>query len=202
MKEYTNDTIYQSLQKYVEISDGEEEILDVSNVNYDAYSNPVYTENDNKSAWERAYSAYKKYLKLSDNKAYLFLFGAIYVTTDGFSSFSDNTNSDEKYIGRGPIRVRWELNYKNVYTNFFCKHKLKDKDIVKHPELADDPYIGSLLSIGWLVVSTPGKKIIEACNTYNYNELCLRLFGNYNKLQELINSINGLLKDNNMYTKK
>jgi predicted chitinase len=67
-------------------------------------------------------------------------------------------------------------------------------DIVNNPELANDPEIGSLLTIGWLAVTENGRKAIAESNNYNIEALTRAINGGYNGLNDRIRRTNELLK--------
>jgi putative chitinase len=53
-----------------------------------------------------------------------------------------------RYKGRGPIQVTGRANYTAIYNKFFVPNGLGHYNVVQNPELAEDPMIGALLSIG------------------------------------------------------
>ena len=53
-----------------------------------------------------------------------------------------------RFKGRGPIQVTGRSNYEKIYKEFFVPNGLGQYDVVNNPELANDPEIGSLLTIG------------------------------------------------------
>lgn len=81
----------------------------------------------------------------------------------------DNSNQDywkpvngKIYCGRGPVQVTWYGTYKKIYERFFVPNGLGEYDIVNNPDLANDPKIGILLSIGYFAVSRP--EAVQAMN--------------------------------------
>ena len=87
-----------------------------------------------------------------------------------------------KFKGRGPIQVTGRANYEKIYKNFFVPNGLGEYDIVSNPELASDPKIGSLLSIGWLATTSNIIQIpfswalaIKLCNSALVPYFSLRL---------------------------
>lgn len=88
------------------------------------------------------------------------------------------------YYGRGPIQVTWYENYKKIYETFFKKAGLSQYDIVKNPDLALDPKIGSLLSMGFFMLPGNGKKAVAAANAGNVKSCTRYINGGYNGLED------------------
>lgn len=88
------------------------------------------------------------------------------------------------YYGRGPIQVTWYHNYKNIYESFFKKIGYEKYDVVRNPDLALDPVIGSLLSIGWFTLPGNGKRAIEAANRGDVRTCSKAINGGYNGLED------------------
>lgn len=61
---------------------------------------------------------------------------------------NNQTGDGRRFKERGPIQVTGRANYEKIYKDFFVPNGLGEYDIVNNPELAKDPYVGSLLSIG------------------------------------------------------
>lgn len=98
-----------------------------------------------------------------------------------------------RFKGRGPIQVTGRANYEKIYKDFFVPNGLGQYDIVNNPELANDPEIGSLLTIGWLAVTENGKRAIAESNNYNIEALTRAVNGGNNGLQDRIRRTNDLL---------
>lgn len=164
---------------------------------------------DNESAWNKAWEEYGSELGLKDDKAYNYLLGQILHESGGFEYMEEIADGSayegrkdlgniyegdgKKFKGRGPIQVTGRSNYEQIYNNFFVPNDLGKYDIVNNPELANDPYIGSLLSIGWLTATENGKKAITESNNYNIRELTKAINGGYNGLADRIRRTNELL---------
>ena len=85
------------------------------------------------------------------------------------------------------------FNYEKIYKDFFVPNGLGEYNIVNNPELAKDPYIGSLLSIGWLATTSNGKRAIDAANRYDVKGATYAINGGYNGLNDRIKRTNELL---------
>lgn len=167
----------------------------------------------NESAWNEVWNQFGSQLGLKDKKAYLYLLGQIKHESGDFQHMEEIADGSayegrkdlgniqrgdgKKYKGRGPIQVTGRSNYEKIYNEFFVPNGLEEYDIVNNPELANDPRIGSLLSIGWLTVTNNGKKAIAESNNYNIEALTKAINGGYNGLKDRIRITNDLLKQNN-----
>lgn len=105
-----------------------------------------------------------------------------------------NKGDGKKYKGRGPLQVTGRSNYEKIYNEFFVPNGLGEYDIANNPELANDPKIGSLLSIGWFAVTDQGKQAIVSANNYDIRGVTKAINGGYNGLQDRIKKTNDLLK--------
>lgn len=105
-----------------------------------------------------------------------------------------NKGDGKKYKGRGPLQVTGRSNYEKIYNEFFVPNGLSEYDIVNNPELANDPKIGSLLSMGWFAVTDQGKQAIASANNYDIRGVTKAINGGYNGLQDRIKRTNDLLK--------
>lgn len=168
------------------------------------------TNKENESAWNKAYSQYRNQLGLKDDKAYTYLLGQILHESGDFNYMEEiadgsayegrtdlgnvNKGDGKKYKGRGPIQVTGRSNYEQIYNNFFVPNGLGNYDVINNPELANDPYIGSLLSIGWLTATENGKKAIAESNNGNIEALTQAINGGSNGLDDRIRRTNELLK--------
>lgn len=166
----------------------------------------------NKQCWDKIYSELGHLLGLKDHKAYLYLLGQLMYESGNFKYMEEiasgkayegrkdlgNTSPGDgiKYKGRGPIQVTGKANYKRIYEKFFVPNGLEEYNIVDNPELGSDPNIGSLMSMGWLVVTENGKKAISAMNNYNVKMATKYINGAYNGLESRIKKTNELLKAN------
>ena len=165
----------------------------------------------NEEAWTDAWSKYGISLGVKDQKAYAYLLGQIKHESGDFK-YMEGLNTGEEYEGRkdlgntqsgdgkrykerGPIQVTGRTNYEKIYKDFFVPNGLGEYDIVNNPELAKDPYIGSLLSIGWLATTNNGRRAIESANKYDVKGATYAINGGYNGLNDRIRRTNDLLKN-------
>lgn len=164
----------------------------------------------NESAWNAAWERYGSTLGIKDLKAYAYILGQVKHESGDFKYMEEiasgsayegrkdlgNTQKGDgkKYKGRGPIQVTGRANYEKIYKDFFIPNGLGEYDIVNNPELAKDPYVGSLLSIGWLAVTQNGKRAIAAANNYDIKSTTKAINGGYNGLNDRIRRTNDLLK--------
>ena len=172
---------------------------------------PTQLYSSKEEAWNTAWGQYGSKLGIKDEKAYAYLLGQIQHESDNFKYMEElksgdayegrkdlgNTNKGDgkRYKGRGPIQVTGRYNYEKIYNDFFVPNGLGEYDIVNNPELAKHPYIGSLLSIGWLATTSNGKSAIEAANRYDIKGATYAINGGYNGLDDRIKRTNKLLKE-------
>ena len=168
---------------------------------------------ENEKAWNEAWSLYGSRLGLEDDVAYLYLLGQIEHESGGFKYMEEiasgsayegrvdlgnvHKGDGAKFKGRGPIQVTGRANYEKIYKNFFVPNGLGEYDIVSNPELASDPKIGSLLSIGWLATTSNGKKAIAAANKHDIEGATKAINGGYNGLDDRVARTNQLLNEYN-----
>lgn len=147
---------------------------------------------------------------LKDDVAYLHLLGQIQHESVDFKYMEEiasgkayegrkdlgniRPGDGKRYKGRGPIQVTGRANYTKIYKEFFVPNGLGEYNIVKNPELGSDPRIGSLMSIGWLLVTDSGRRAIAAINNHDIRSATKNINGSYNGLQDRINRINKLLE--------
>lgn len=172
-------------------------------------SNQQKTYSSNEDAWTDAWNKFGKSLGIKDQKAYAYLLGQIKHESGDFK-YMEGLNTGEEYEGRkdlgnnqtgdgrrfkerGPIQVTGRANYEKIYKDFFVPNGLGEYDIVNNPELAKDPYVGSLLSIGWLATTSNGKRAIDAANRYDVKGATYAINGGYNGLNDRIKRTNELL---------
>ena len=169
--------------------------------------------NSNESIWNEVWNEYGSKLGLKDEKAYLHLLGQIKQESDDFKYMEEiadgsayegrrdlgNTKKGDgkRYKGRGPIQVTGRSNYEKIYKEFFIPNGLGQYDIVKNPEIANDPRIGSLLSLGWLATTDNGRRAIAESNNYNISALTRAINGGQNGIKDRIRRTNDLLKEYN-----
>lgn len=169
--------------------------------------------NSNESIWNEVWNEYGSKLGLKDEKAYLHLLGQIKHESDDFKYMEEiadgsayegrrdlgNTKKGDgkRYKGRGPIQVTGRSNYEKIYKEFFIPNGLGQYDIVKNPEIANDPRIGSLLSLGWLATTDNGRRAIAESNNYNISALTRAINGGQNGIEDRIRRTNDLLKEYN-----
>ena len=99
--------------------------------------------------------------------------------------------SDEVYNAINNLK---DFNYEKIYNDFFIPNGLGEYDIVNNPELANDPRIGSLLSMGWFAVTDQGARAIASANNYDIRGVTKAINGGYNGLEDRIRRTNELLK--------
>lgn len=169
--------------------------------------------NSNESIWNEVWNEYGSKLGLKDEKAYLHLLGQIKHESDDFKYMEEiadgsayegrrdlgNTKKGDgkRYKGRGPIQVTGRSNYEKIYKEFFIPNGLGQYDIVENPEIANDPRIGSLLSLGWLATTDNGRRAIAESNNYNISALTRAINGGQNGIEDRIRRTNDLLKEYN-----
>ena len=177
---------------------------------YDPSEIKLSMSSSNESIWNEIWNKYGQNLGIKDNKAYLYLLGQIKHESDNFKHMTElsdgsvyegrqdlgnvNKGDGKKYKGRGPIQVTGRYNYEKIYNDFFVPNGLGQYNIVDNPNLADDPRIGALLSLGWLAVTENGKKAIAESNNYNIQGLTKAINGGYNGLDDRIKRTNELIK--------
>ena len=168
------------------------------------------TSSLNQDIWDSVWNKWGSKLGLKDNKAYLYLLGQIKHESGDFQYMEEiadgsayegrkdlgnvNKGDGKKYKGRGPLQVTGRSNYEKIYNEFFVPNGLGEYDIVNNPELANDPKIGSLLSMGWFAVTDQGKQAIASANNYDIRGVTKAINGGYNGLQDRIKRTNDLLK--------
>lgn len=164
----------------------------------------------NQQAWNEVWAQYGNLTGIKDQTSYLYLLGQIMHESSNFKHMEEIASGEAyegrrdlgniyqgdgvKYKGRGPIQVTGRANYENVYRNFFVPNGLGEYDIVNNPELASDPRIGSLLSLGWLLTTTNGKKAISESNNHNITALTKAINGGQNGLAHRTKITNTLLQ--------
>jgi putative chitinase len=68
---------------------------------------------------------------------------------EGNTNLGNTQKGDgRRFKGRGPIHVTGRYNYEKIYNDFFIPNGLDEYNVVKDPDLGNDPKIGSLLTIG------------------------------------------------------
>lgn len=165
----------------------------------------------NTDAWNEIWNKFGHLLGLKDEVAYLHLLGQLQHESGGFKYMEEiasgkayegrkslgNTKPGDgvRYKGRGPIQVTGRANYTKIYKEFFVPNGLGEYNIVDHPELGSDPRIGSLMSMGWLLVTENGKNTISALNRHDVKAVTRYINGGYNGLEDRIKRVNKLLKE-------
>lgn len=165
----------------------------------------------NEDAWNAAWKEFGSTLGLSDERAYLYLLGQLRHESVDFKYMEEiadgqayegrrdlgNTKRGDgkRFKGRGPIQVTGRHNYEKIYKDFFIPNGLGEYNIVDNPDLASDPWIGSLLSLGWLATTNNGKRAIKAANKYNIKDLTYAINGGYTGLNDRTQRTNSLLKE-------
>ena len=168
-------------------------------------------KSSNKVVWNDIWKQYGFQDLLKDDAAYLYILGQIEHESVDFKHMEEvasgekyegrkdlgNTQKGDgkKYKGRGPVQVTGRDNYRKIYEEFFIPNGLGEYNIVENPELGSDPRIGSLMSIGWFLVTPNGKKAITAANNHNIEALTKAINGGLNGFTDRENRTNRLMKE-------
>ena len=166
---------------------------------------------DNKTVWNDVWEQYGFKDLLKDDAAYLYILGQIEHESSGFKHMEEIASGQayewrtdlgnvqkgdgKKYKGRGPVQVTGRNNYRKIYEEFFIPNGLGEYNIVENPELGSDPRIGSLMSIGWFLVTPNGKKAIAAANNHDIKALTEAINGGLNGYTDRENRTNRLMKE-------
>ena len=220
MAEYTNETLFEGIKNhttfetvYVDSGFNTSGLGNDSGVGGGKVTIPKNAE-ANKAAWEKAYEEYGDRLGLRDKKAYLHFLGQIMHESGSFLYMEElasgkayegrkdlgNTEPGDgpRFKGRGPVQVTGRANYKKIYDKFFKPNGLGQYDIVNNPQLASDPYIGSLLTFGWALTTRNGELALRACNAYDVKAATKAINGGYNGLKDREHKTAALLLQNNL----
>lgn len=174
----------------------------------------------NYNAWNAAWEKWGHLLGIKDDKAYCYLLGQLMHESVGFKYMKEIASGRDydievnpkkarrlgnihpgdgvRYKGRGPIQVTGRANYTAIYNKFFVPNGLGQYNVVKNPELAEDPMIGALLSIGWLALNPSA---IAAANRYDIRDLTKRINGGYNGFDHRQSETNRLLAELQSFNK-
>ena len=168
-------------------------------------------KSSNKVVWNDIWKQYGFQNLLKDDAAYLYILGQIEHESVGFKHMEEiasgekyegrkdlgNTQKGDgkRYKGRGPVQVTGRDNYRKIYEEFFIPNGLGEYNIVENPELGSDPRIGSLMSIGWFLVTPNGKKAIAAANNHDIKALTEAINGGLNGFTDRENRTNRLMKE-------
>lgn len=166
---------------------------------------------DNKTAWNDVWEQYGFKDLLKDDAAYLYILGQIEHESSNFKHMEETASGQayewrtdlgnvqkgdgRKYKGRGPVQVTGRDNYRKIYEEFFIPNGLGEYNIVENPELGNDPRIGSLMSIGWFLVTSNGKKAIAAANNHDIKSLTEAINGGLNGFSNRENITKRLMKE-------
>lgn len=166
---------------------------------------------DNKTVWNDIWKQYGFKDLLKDDAAYLYILGQIEHESSNFKHMEETASGQayewrtdlgnvqkgdgKKYKGRGPVQVTGRNNYQKIYEEFFIPNGLGEYNIVENPELGNDPKIGSLMSIGWFLVTSNGKKAIAAANNHDIKSLTEAINGGLNGFTDRKNRTNRLMKE-------
>lgn len=189
-------------------SDNKDSNIPIDNSYYKSLISNISVNAKNYNAWNEVWKEYGHLLGIKDEKAYCYLLGQLLHESDSFNAMGEYASGEnyegrkdlgnihpgdgKKYKGRGPIQVTGRDNYEKIYENFFVPNGLGEYDIVNKPELADDPKIASLLTIGWL---SQNKNAIKAANRYDVKSLTKNINGGYNGYSDRIKFTNSTLKN-------
>ena len=171
----------------------------------------IKTYSNNESVWNDVWNQYGSKLGLKDEKAYLHLLGQLKHESGDFNYMEEiadgsayerrkdlgNTQKGDgkRYKGRGPVQVTGRDNYRKIYEEFFIPNGLEEYNIVENPELGSDPRIGSLMSIGWFLITPNGKKAIAAANNHDIEGLTKAINGGLNGFTDRKNRTNRMMKE-------
>ena len=174
-------------------------------------SNSPKSHSENESVWNDVWKQYGSKLGLKDDKAYIHLLGQLKHESGDFNYMEEmadgsayegrkdlgNTQKGDgkRYKGRGPVQVTGKDNYRKIYKEFFIPNGLGEYNIVENPELGSDPRIGSLMSIGWFLVTPNGKKALDAANNHDVEGLTKAINGGLNGFTDRKNRTNRLMKE-------
>lgn len=168
-------------------------------------------KSSNKVVWNDIWEQYGFQDLLKDDIAYLYILGQIEHESSNFKYMEEIASGEKyegrvdigniqkgdgkKYKGRGPVQVTGRDNYRKIYEEFFVPNGLGEYNIVENPELGSDPRIGSLMSIGWFLVTPNGKKAIAAANNHDIKALTRAINGGLNGFTDRENRTNRLMKE-------
>lgn len=165
----------------------------------------------NKAVWNEIWKKYGFQDLLKDDIAYLYILGQIEHESADFKHMEEIASGEKyegrkdlgniqkgdgkKYKGRGPVQVTGKDNYRKIYEEFFIPNGLGEYNIVENPELGSDPRIGSMMSIGWFLVTEEGKRAIAAANNHDIKALTKAINGGLNGFTDRKNRTNRLMKE-------
>ena len=181
-------------------------------MNIDAVSNSKTTADENREAWDFVYSKFGHLLGIKDQKAYCYLLGQLLFESVHFKYMEEiasgsayegrkdlgniHPGDGKRFKGRGPVQVTGRSNYKKVYDEFFVPNGFGKYNIVEHPELGSNPYIGSLMTMGFFLTTKNGRDAIAAMNKYDVKLATKKINGAYNGLSSRIKITKQVLKEN------
>lgn len=189
-------------------SDNKDSNIPIDNSYYKSLISNISVDAKNYNAWNEVWKEFGHLVGIKDDKAYCYLLGQLLHESDSFYAMEEYASGEnyegrkdlgnihpgdgKKYKGRGPIQVTGRYNYEKIYENFFVPNGLGEYDIVNKPELADNPKIASLLTIGWL---SQNKNAIKAANRYDVKSLTKIINGGYKGYSDRIKFTNSALKN-------
>ena len=181
-------------------------------MNIDAVSDSKTTKDENRKAWDFVYSKFGHLLGIKDQKAYCYLLGQLLFESGHFKYMEEiasgsayegrkdlgniHPGDGKRFKGRGPVQVTGRSNYKKVYEEFFVPNGFGKYNIVEHPELGSNPYIGSLMTMGFFLTTKNGREAINAMNNYDVKLTTKKINGAYNGLTDRIKITQKVLKEN------
>lgn len=168
-------------------------------------------KSSNKVVWNEIWKKYGFQDLLKDDAAYLYILGQIEHESVDFKCMEEIASGEKyegrkdlgniqkgdgkRYKGRGPVQVTGRDNYRKIYEEFFIPNGLGEYNIVENPELGSDPRIGSMMSIGWFLVTEEGKRAIAAANNHDIKALTKAINGGLNGFTDRENRTNRLMKE-------
>lgn len=171
----------------------------------------ITSRSSNKMIWNDIWKQFGFQNLLKDEKAYLYILGQIEHESADFKHMEEIASGEKyegrkdlgniqkgdgkKYKGRGPVQVTGKDNYRKIYEEFFIPNGLKEYNIVENPELGSDPRIGSMMSIGWFLVTEEGKRAIAAANNHDIKALTKAINGGLNGFTDRENRTKRLIKE-------